>query len=154
MIATIITDASHHPCGDAGWAGRIIRNGRRYTWSAKLKGEIATSNDAEFAAVVNTIYLGVKTRVLQAGDKLLVELDNQHAARVLEKVYNPLKKSNLAISEYQKRCIGVLINAMADLGPASVEIRHVKAHVPLANREARHHVHTVMDKLAKKARLS
>lgn len=154
MLATIITDASVHPCGDGGWAGRIIRNGCRTTYSAKLKGFIANSNDAELAAVVNTLVLGARHGVLQMYDRLLLQVDNQHVLLSLEQNIITPVKNRLTITEYQLKCLEILRVCLADLKPQEFRLKHVKAHLPACVRDPRHFVHTEMDRLAKAARKS
>lgn len=80
QFATMITDASHCPNTKAGgWASWTTRNGVRYKYCGALKGLYDSSNEAEFAAICNGLFMLLQNKVVRSGDTLLIQSDNTTA---------------------------------------------------------------------------
>ena len=150
ILVTIITDASvNSQTGAAGWAGQVILGGQRFVFSRHFKSLMTSSHDAEICAVVNTIHCGY-SHIIPLNARLLVQLDNTRTVQVLRRT---VTKNGLDLTSCEKEAIAHLERLMLANATESLTIRHVKAHVPATKREARHHVHEKLDRLAKKARL-
>lgn len=147
-LATIITDASLcSDTGAGGWAGRVITNGKRYTFSGPLKIKATSSTVAELAAVCNTLHCAFREGVIEEKATLLFQIDNVQTIQLMETAARRSRESKGFGKDAQKamRLIVDMINAHG----GRIVIRHVKAHKKRHEREARHHVHEVLDGLAK-----
>lgn len=150
-FATVITDASHCPnSGAAGWAGRVIIDGQRFTFSGPLKGKFGTSTEAEIAAMVNTLHVAYRKEVLVAGTCLLLQIDNERARRIIGHIGNNANYNAANLSERELIIREKLREIWQEFNPPRITIKHVKAHKKFHERQANNHVHEVMDRLAKK----
>lgn len=170
MLVTVITDASLSR-GIGGWAGAIIASGRRATYSGRLKGEIVCINMAEVAAVANTLYSGLRDGLIAAGDHVILQVDNLWACNAIAAGSAPPRSTkNLGRKERARRrrqqrrgtadldaARARVVNYVSSLlvdHRLTIDVRHIKAHLKLKDREARNHVHERIDRLANAARLA
>lgn len=154
-MATIITDASHNNIVYMGsWAGRVIFDGKRMTYGGVLNGRVESSQDAEMAAIINTIHRGLCEEIIPVGAGWYVQSDNTHAVQVYNHLFgNRSFRSWPAtlpkLNRYQYRLIGHMETLVSEVKPAFVHVRHVKGHVKFSNRDRKHHVHSDLDNLAR-----
>lgn len=134
MNVTILTDASWDPERNVAGYGYWIASDRgKRPGGAPLKGAIYSSNHAEMAAVVNALYIGLQTELVVPCDKVLFQLDNQHAIGVFTGSIVTRIGKELEILEH----FGKLVND-ADL---IFEFRHVKGHTGGADARSKANQH-------------
>lgn len=154
-MATIITDASHnHLVRMGSWAGRVISEGKRMTYGGVLKGKVESSQDAEMAAVVNTIHKGLCDEIISTDAGWYIQSDNTHVVNVFmhhfgNRDYRAWPKECNKVTRYQKRLIASFRELIDEIKPPFVHIKHVKGHVKFSFRDRKHHVHADLDNLAR-----
>lgn len=84
VMATIITDASYHPgTGHAAWAGRVICLGQAEDFYGPMKLPVKSSNDAELAALVNTLHIVLRRGFVPRRAGLLFQTDSMHVVQLV-----------------------------------------------------------------------
>lgn len=149
-FATVTTDASLcHKTGAAGWAGRVIHNGSRYTYSGAFKVHMKQSNCAEIASICNTLHHAVHAKHIPDGCTVLIQADNLRVVNILagHKKNGRTRATNLSVVE---QIALEKINEIVEVAGLILIMRHVKGHVRFTDREAKHHVHEAMDKEARR----
>jgi len=151
-LATLITDGSWDPSsGAAGWAGRLIFEGSRHTWHGRVRRACRQSYEPEIIAVANSLFCSLREDLLPHGTKVLCQLDNTRSLALLASwSHNGWKGGE---SEIEREAM-VEIRRLARWHGLVLIPRHIKGHLAEGQREKRHHVHEVLDKLAKQARTS
>lgn len=121
MIATLITDASHCSTSKAGGFGFWCVSDRGKLMGGKpLSGEIQDAYQAEVKGVANGLVIGLRSGIIQQGDKVIIQLDN---ITVVYGINGVLKK--------KRKDIAVVLNfikSFAIENNLSIECRHVKGH--------------------------
>lgn len=120
MNVTLMTDASI--CGDTGAAGYgywVVSKRGGVPGQGKLKGRIKDSLEGEMKAVVNSLAAAVKTHVIEDGDTILIQLDNQGVIGCIEGKCRIRKDMHPMLKEL--KCIAIKHNL-------TIECRHVKGH--------------------------
>lgn len=154
-IATIITDASHNNLVRMGsWAGRVIQDNKRMTYGGVLKGSVDSSQDAEMAAVVNTIHKGLCEEIITTDAGWFIQSDNSHVVNVLmhhfgNQNYRSWPQFCNKTTPYQTRLVTKMRELVETVKPPFVHIKHVKGHVKYHFRDRKHHVHADLDNLAR-----
>lgn len=153
-FATIITDASWYSTnGSASWAGAVIHDTRRAEYAGTVRDPVASSQEAELIAVVNTLHHALHSGVLPIHYGWLIQSDNLHIVNLLnfhfQDAGNKTKpKRAPATSPLMLRALQHLHDYKNRAEPKFILARHIKGHVRAADREPRHHVQERMDRLA------
>jgi ribonuclease HI len=151
-LVTVITDASLDPrSGHAGWAGRAICDGVRKTYSGSIKDSCASIHDVEIAAIANTLHSACRDGLVSEGKAILFQVDNQRTLSVVRIAMRQVSDANHVrnLTPVEQRAVDVIVDLIDRHGVGRATARHIKAHKKYHQREARHHVHEAMDRLAK-----
>lgn len=161
QFVTVICDASWSDrtlCG--GWAGRVTYAGQRFTFSGPIRSRLTASLEAEIAAVANTLVAASKAARLPSGKGWgwLLQSDNLHTVQTLNHHFQD--RSNRSWPKHPpvqpplvRRAVAVISDLAAVYTPKFILARHVKGHMRKDDRDPRHHVQELMDKLARAERL-
>lgn len=158
VMATLIADASFCPSTkQAAWAGRIIFSQQRATYTGTRFLPHGSSNDAELIAVVDTLEQAWRSKSVGHKAGVLFQTDNAHVVRLLNHHFENVTHRNWPpspprTSALQEETLAQLRRLFKEMEPDWVFARHVKGHVPHAQRAARQHVQESMDGLARATR--
>jgi len=156
-VANIICDASVlQPGREAwGWACAIITDRTRHYTSGQGRVPVASSNDAEFFAITNSLDFAFRRGMIAPNEVVLIQSDSLHAAGVFNYHFRsrhyrgaPVGRTCPTVSPAQAQAIVHLTGLLSRHPYRSIYVRHVKAHLAFANRAARNHVHERVDELA------
>lgn len=141
MNVTILSDASYCPEYKVAGYGFWIACGRgKLGGGGQITEEVEDTNAAEMMAICNSICYGVDRRLIEPGDRLLVQTDSLAAIDRLQgkRVVTLTPQQERIIAYYQKVVRGL------DL---TVVFRHIKGHTGLP--EARYVANRMCDKRAR-----
>lgn len=141
MNVTLLCDASY--CPDykvAGYGYWIASQRGKIGGAGKIVDDVEDTNTAEMMAICNTIWHGVGHKLIERGDRLLIQTDSLAAIDRLrgQKVVT-ITKQQTTVLEYYEKVVRRL--------ELEVVLRHVKAHT--INKEARFVANRMCDKRAK-----
>lgn len=138
---TIIVDASHCPdTGAAGYGCWIASARGKRPAEGQFKKPLSNSALAEAMAIVNAIYIAIRSKLVLKGDKVLLQSDCMSAINVLKGWDKPFnKESEETLNTFKK---------LVDDYSLRVSFKHVKGHT---NRdEARYRSNNMCDKQARR----
>jgi len=154
-MVTIITDASHMPsCRLGSWGGVAICNGQRFRSVGIIKSLVATSNEAELAAIVNMVHLVVGNDAVPEGAGWLIQTDNMHIVHCLSAKFNDRRLKGTMrklpkTTPYIAQGLKLLAEMEDKAKPEFIHTKHVKGHMAYNNREKRHHVQQTVDEVVR-----
>jgi len=141
MWVTINTDASfyasHKIGGYAIWISTQLGRIRQYS---SFKGNVESSNDAEFKAIINALYLLKKQNWVITG--VHINTDSQNVIDYISGKQTP-KTQTL------KTNLDIFFNVLREMGVKHIKTKHVKSHNDKLT--PRTWVNDWLDKHAKKA---
>jgi ribonuclease HI len=141
MRVTIIADASFDQRYGIGGYGYWIACARGKTpGEGVLRGTVVSSLQAEMMAMCRALHDGVKLRLIEPGDEVLVQTDCQGAIDALEARRLCVPSDKLVLSFFEQ------LRAKHNL---TITFKHVKGHTKL--REARFAANRMCDARAKSA---
>lgn len=141
MLVTILTDASWDQVRQVGGYGYWIASGRgKRPGGGPFRNRVFSSNQAEMQAAVNALHIALREGLVEAGDMVLFQLDNQHAIRVFGKAQKAVVQQEITIVEH-------LYN-LAEEHELVLNFRHVKGHTNQS--ENRYVANAHCDRRAKK----
>lgn len=141
MNVTLICDASY--CDRykvAGYGYWIACTRGKSGGSGRVQVDVDSSGTAEMMAICNTIWRGITDRLIEPGDKLLIQTDCLQAIEVMRGTRGPSHPQEDQVIEYFERTIKRF--------NLQTEFRHVKGHTHI--REARYAANRACDKRAKR----
>lgn len=141
MNVTLLSDASYCPKYKvAGYGFWIACSRGKLGGSGQILEDVEDTNAAEMMAICNSIWHGVTDRLIERGDRLLIQtdslaaIDRLHGHRVV------------TLTQQQERIIAYYEKAVRRL-ELSVQFRHVKGHTLC--QESRFVANRICDKRAK-----
>ena len=140
MNVTIIADASHCPETKAGGYGFWIASARgKRGGSGPLKGLVQTSTLAEMMAVVNALHQGLKFKLVEYQDSILIQTDCEAAmfAFGMSRTLSPDEKNVVLFLQFLETKFNL-----------TIAFRHVKGHSD--KTDARFAANRYCDKSARK----
>lgn len=141
MNVTVLTDASHCPDHKvAGYGFWIASERGKLPGSGAMKNLVRTSTLAEMQAVVNAVWKGIKTELIQDGDELLIQIDCESAIYAF--------RGKRGVADDEKEVVEQLHMILTKLN-LKCKFRHVKAHT--GSLAPRSKANDACDKRAKKA---
>lgn len=150
-FVTLIADGSwSEKSKQGGWAARLIYEGQRYTYSGPCRHLCKQSYDAEIAAIGNGLKFALEDGNIPLGVAIFVQTDNMRTLELLKGLRD--YTSTYQLSSMETKVRDYLRQILDEKKIKYISYRHIKGHVPEAQRLARHHVHEVLDRLAKAGR--
>lgn len=141
MNVTVLSDASYCPKHKVAGYGFWIACGRgKLGGGGQIIEEVEDTNAAEMMAICNSIWHGVDRKLIEAGDRVLVQTDSLAAIDRLK------GQRVVTLTPQQERIIAYYQKAVRRL-ELTVVLRHVKGHTGLP--EARYVANRMCDKRAK-----
>lgn len=131
MLITMFTDISY--CGRTKLAAYAVwakANGGTFRHADMFKTTLDGSNTAEACAIVNGVYLVIKTMTPEPNSKIIAQTDSAYAIR------------------YLSGADGVRLRTMLNEQAMYIEFRHVKGHKGTLTR--RNAVNTWCDRTSRK----
>lgn len=148
-FVTLIADGSwSSESRKGGWAARLIYEGERFTYSGPCKNLCKQSYDAEIAAIGNGLKFALEEKVIPEFKGIFVQTDNMRTLELLK----TLRENRIIRSAMEIKVRLFLCQLLDEKKVKYFSCRHIKGHVPEHQRQARHHVHEVLDRLAKQGR--
>lgn len=141
MNVTILSDASYCPKYKvAGYGFWIACTRGKLGGSGQILEDVEDTNAAEMMAICNAIWHGVTDRLIERGDRLLIQTDSLAAIDRLrgQRVVTVTEQQSRVVAYYEKTV------RRLELG---VQLRHVKAHT--LHQEPRFVANRMCDKRAK-----
>lgn len=121
MLVTIMTDASHCQQTKAGGYGFWIASGRgKMPGGGSFKDNPRSSTAAEMMAVGNSLYMGIKNRLVQKGDTVLIQTDCLAVIQAFE--------GNREVTHEQELDVYKLVKTLQERLGLAINFRHVKGH--------------------------
>jgi len=141
MIVSAFSDASFcHDTLAAGWAGWIKSDRGRIYRGGVIRAGVENTNEAEFCALGNTLALARRRGLVDRGDWLIAQTDNQRVRTVLTGA------TNFHLTQCEHEVVKWVEDFVKQLS-LRFDIRHVKGH--LGTLTPRNAVNTVCDKIAR-----
>lgn len=141
MHVTILCDASYCPKYKvAGYGFWIACSRGKFGGSGQIVEDVEDTNAAEMMAICNSIWHGVTDKLIERGDKLLIQTDSLAAIDRLR------GQRVVTFTEQQRRIVAYYEKAVRRLD-FTVQLRHVKGHT--IHQEARFVANRMCDKRAK-----
>lgn len=140
-IVSVFSDASFDgKLKVAGWGGWAKSDRGTEVSGGPFNKYVPTVGDAEYMAMVNTIWMAANTKILWEGTRVIAQTDNMTVVTMITRFV-----------EGEGHCsfdTGPLQELIDKIG-FTLEVRHVKGHVKGAARAKRHHVNNRVDGIAK-----
>lgn len=141
MIVTAFSDASFcHDTKAAGWAGWIKSDRGRTYKGGVIRAGVVNASEAEFCALGNTLALAKRRGLVEAGDWMIAQTDNQRVRTVLSGA------ASFRLTQREHEVVEWVEDFVKRLS-LRFDIRHVKGH--LGSLTPRNAVNTVCDKIAR-----
>lgn len=141
MRVTIIADASYDQRYGVGGYGYWIACARGKTpGEGVLRGTVVSSLQAEMMAIVRALYDGVKLRLIEPGDEVLLQTDCMSAIDALGSRRLRVPSDKIVLETF---------NMLKERHNLTITFKHVKGHTKL--HEARYAANRACDARAKKA---
>lgn len=141
MNVTILSDASYCPKYKvAGYGFWIACHRGKLGGGGQIVEDVEDTNAAEMMAICNSIWHGVTDRLIERGDRLLIQTDSLAAIDRLR------GHRVVTLTQQQKRIIAYYEKVVHRL-ELSVQLRHVKGHT--VHQEPRFVANRMCDKRAK-----
>lgn len=139
VLVTLMTDAS--VCGETrvgGYGFWVVSERGGLPGQGAFKHPTKDSLEGEMKGVVNSLAAALKTHVVEPGDKILIQLDNQGVIKCIEEGSSSRKDIQPLLDKF--KCI-------VDSHQLTIECRHVKGH---SNRkDSRYRANNLCDMRAK-----
>lgn len=140
MNVTILSDASWCPETFAGgWGSWAVSDRKDHGDGGPLKKRLASSNDAEMAAVVNALHVAYREGVLHDGDDVLIQIDCVGAIRQFQGPRHGVTDPYHIVEEFHR---------FKREHRLAITFKHVKGHT--GRTEARYLANKMCDKRAKR----
>lgn len=144
MRVTVIADASYDSRYKVGGYGYWIASERgKRPGGGPLRGEIFSSHVAEMMAICRAVHDGVKQKLIQPGDNVLIQTDCIGAIASL----NRAVKSKAVTLPAEEKLVCEVFYELRNKHKLEVRFRHVKGHTN--NEEARFAANRACDARAK-----
>ena len=141
MLVTLMTDASHcQTTKAAGFGFWCVSNRGKLSGGKPLSGLVRDAYQAEAKAVANSLVIGLRSGIIQEGDKVIIQLDN---LAVVSGVMGKSKKVRKDVMDILR-----FIKNFKIENNLEIECRHVKGHTKRSENRFKANNHC--DKIAKK----